>query len=136
MTVALRLVSLFFIFLLFSCDAPHPYQQGEILYVNFCSNCHMTDGSGLQNLIPPLNNKEYLKGKNDIIACAIVKGVKGEIQIAGKTYNTEMEPIMALNDIEITNVINYIQYTWGDGVYAQNPEVVEALKECLGVEEW
>ena len=129
MTVALRLVSLAIFLFLIGCQS-NPFQQGEILYVNFCSNCHMTDGSGLQNLIPPLNNSDYLKNKNSVIACAIRNGVKGELQIDGKVFNNEMEAIKVLNDVEITNVINYIQHTWGDREYVQIPEIKNALKEC------
>jgi len=90
----------------------------------------MTDGSGLQNLIPPLNNSDYLKNRNSVMACAIRHGVKGELQIDGKTFNNEMEAIKVLNDVEITNVINYIQYTWGDGTYVQIPDIKEALEGC------
>ncbi len=92
----------------------------------------MTDGSGLQNLIPPLNNSDYLKNKNNVIACAIRNGVSGELNIDGKVFNNEMEAIPVLNNIEITNIINYIQYTWGDGTYAQNPEIKKALEGCAG----
>lgn len=117
-------------FLFTNCEQA-PYQQGEILYVNFCSNCHMTDGEGLQNLIPPVNNGDYLRNNTSRIACAIRKGVEGEIIMDGRKFNNPMEAIPQLNDVEITNVINYMLYTWGEtDKYVSNQEVKDILAIC------
>lgn len=114
-----------------SCEAPSPYSQGELLYTNFCSNCHMTDGEGLVNLIPPLNDPEYLQQKSLQMACTIRNGVKGEITVAGRKFNNEMEPVYPLNDVEITNVINYILYKWGEtNNYVSHEDVKDLLDEC------
>jgi len=113
------------------CEPPSPYQQGELLYTNFCSNCHMTDGEGLANLIPPMNHGAYLRGNHAKIACSIRNGVKGEIMIAGRKFDNEMEPVYPLNDVEITNVINYMLYMWGEtDEYVSHKEIKGILDSC------
>ena len=124
-----------FLFLLFfaSCESPAPYKQGELLYTNFCSNCHMTDGEGLANLIPPMNHADYLRGNHAKIACAVRNGVKGEIEVAGRKFNTEMEPVYPLNEIEITNVINYMLYKWGDTEEYVSPREIKAVLDSCSI---
>ena len=108
-----------------------PYQQGKILYENFCSNCHMTDGTGLQNLIPPLNNPEYLRNHIPKIACTIRNGTEGVTTINGQEFDNDMRPILNLNDVEITNIINYLLHTWGEtNHYVSNDQVKEYLNSC------
>lgn len=91
----------------------HPYQQGQILYENFCSNCHMADGSGLEGLIPPLAGADYLRDNQSSLACLIRYGIKDTIIVNGKTYSNPMEGIPNLTEFEITNIINYINQAWG-----------------------
>lgn len=91
----------------------------------------MADGSGLEGVIPPLANADYLEKYRLDIACIIRKGQSGEIVVNGQKYNQEMAGIPQLTDFEITNVINYINTAWGnDYGYTKITEVQEALKDC------
>ena len=126
------LISALFFFLIFfqSCKET-PYAQGKILYENFCESCHMADGSGLETLIPPLVNSDFLEHHQSEIPCIIRKGQIGEITVNGKKYNQEMTAIPQLSDFEINNVMNYINSAWGnDYGYSKITDVQEALKEC------
>ncbi len=91
-----------------------PYIQGEILYSNFCESCHMADGSGLGAEIPPLAGADYLQNNPDKIACMIRHGLSEEIIVNGVTYNQLMPGIEVLSDVEITNIVNYINQAWGN----------------------
>lgn len=129
-----RLFGLLFVFAcLFaggSCGNP-PFYQGEILYVNFCVNCHMEDGKGLKGVIPPLVGADYIKNNPVGIACAIRKGLEGEIVVNDTTYNQPMAAIPQLNDVEITNIINYICQAWGNNYgVVKLEEVKQALQNC------
>lgn len=116
--------------LVLNCDS-NPYQQGKILYSNFCESCHMTDGSGLAGNIPPLVNADYLKNNQDKLACIIRYGQQGPIVVNDTTYNEAMPGVPQLTDFEIANVINYINHAWGnDYGFIQIDEVRESLKEC------
>ncbi len=109
----------------------YPYQQGKILYTNFCENCHMADGSGLKALIPPLAGSDYLEKNTSAIPCIIRNGIKGEMTVNGTVYNTEMAGIERLTEFEITNIINYIHTSWGNDLpIVEHLQVREWLKPC------
>lgn len=113
-----------------SCDQ-YPYQQGKILYTNFCENCHGTDGLGLKALIPPLAGSDYLGTNGDKLPCIIRAGIKGEVVVNGKTFNNEMPGTDKLTEFEITNIINYIHTSWGNELpIVEHLQVREWLKPC------
>ncbi len=127
------IASLIISFYLIALQACHdtPYNHGKIMYENFCANCHMEDGSGLEQVIPPLAGADYLLKHKDEIACIIRYGQKGEIIVNGQTYNQEMTASPQLTDNEITNIINYINSAWGNNYgYTKITEVKESLKSC------
>lgn len=116
--------------LLAGCEG-QPYRQGQILYQNFCANCHMDDGSGLQGNIPPLAGSDFLRQNQELVPCIIRYGQEGPIVVNGKTYNNPMAAIPQLSDIEITNIINYINHSWGnDFGYVQFETARQMLKRC------
>lgn len=118
-------------FLFFSCEDKSPYTHGKILYENFCANCHMEDGTGLLNIIPPLAGADYLHLYPEKLPCLIRAGIKGDVLVNGKTYSTEMPGVPKLTEFEITNVINYINTSWGnDNKIVKHLDVRNALKVC------
>lgn len=131
----LGLVSFFMLILfasifLTNCESK-TYHQGEILYQNFCANCHMEDGSGLKNIIPPLASADYVKNNQELLPCIIRNGQEGEITVNGIKYNSPMAGTNRLSPFEIANIINYINTAWGnDFGYAKFEEIKEILEEC------
>lgn len=126
---------LFFVNFVWFCIncTDQPYKQGAILYQNFCSNCHMDDGSGLENVIPPLNVKTFTGVEPGRVACSIRYGVKGTLLIEGKTYTGTMAAIPKLSDFEITNILNFMHHSWGDPANRRHislKEVKTALEGC------
>jgi len=122
---------LFALLLSFSACEQYPYQQGKILYTNFCENCHGTDGQGLKSLIPPLAGSDFLSKNQEAVPCIIRAGQKGEITVNGKTYSTEMPAIEKLTEFEITNIINYIHTSWGNELpVVEHLQVREWLRAC------
>lgn len=115
---------------LYNCDS-QPYRQGEILYQNFCANCHMDDGSGLVGNIPPLAQSDYLKENQSRLACIIRYGMEGEVVVNGKTYQNPMPAIPQLTEFEIANIINYVNQAWGnDYGYLPMDEVRKSIDIC------
>ncbi len=118
------------IFCLMQCEQ-QPYVHGEILYTNFCVNCHMEDGSGVAGLIPPLAQADYVELNQELLPCIIRYGLEDEIEVNGRTYEQPMQGIKKLTDTEIANIINYINTSWGND-YPIMPlgQVRAILEEC------
>jgi len=99
---------------IYACGDGNPYTQGQILYENKCASCHMDDGSGLEKVIPPLANSDYLDKNWEDLACLVRQGIEGPIVVNGVTYNQAMAGIPELSATEIANIYNYINYAWND----------------------
>ena len=120
------------------CDSDsNTYKQGKILYGRYCVNCHMENGSGLQGLIPPLAQSDYLAAHRAELPCILLRGQKGKIVVNGVEYgNQEMLPIKRLTgdpltDFEIANILNYISTSMGNKEKIWTiDEIREGLKSC------
>lgn len=103
----------------------------QIAYENRCASCHGINGEGVKEMIPPLANSDWLVNNQNILACVIKHGIKGPMIVNGKEYDIEMLGQKKLQDIELTNIINYINTSWGNTIPTmKNVEVIEALKAC------
>lgn len=88
-------------------------EAGKEVYQNFCLNCHMANGEGIEKVYPPLANSDYLKNNLEASIRATKYGLKGKIIVNGKVYNNIMAP-MGLSDQEVADVMNYISNSWGN----------------------
>lgn len=115
--------------IIFSCEH-ETYMQGKRLYATQCASCHGEQGEGLEMLIPPLAKVDYVKNNQRSFACIIKNGLKGEISVNGNSYNQIMEGL-ELSDVQITNIINYINHAWGnDYGEVSLPQIKTDLKNC------
>ncbi len=108
-----------------------PYDDGARVYKSYCANCHMDTGEGLGALIPPINGVDYLVKNHDLLPCLIRYGLQDTIVVNGKVYAEQMPAADKLSDIDITNVLNYLNTNLGN----QNPiftleEVRARLEKC------
>lgn len=88
--------------------------QGHNLYDQHCANCHMEEGEGLRQLIPPLAGSDYLKQNQGAVVRGIRHGMAGEMVVNGKTYNQPMPGNIELSEFQIVNIVNYINQAWGN----------------------
>lgn len=106
------------------------YSEGYQLYTLHCANCHQADGSGLANLYPPIQGSSYLMRKADLV-CIIKNGLAGEIHVNGKTFNRPMPANPKLPDLEIAEIVTYVNNTWGkDSTYTPTDSVTAVLTRC------
>lgn len=87
----------------------------------------MDDGSGLEGLIPPLNASTLIRQQPDLLPCIVRNGMEGPARVNGIDYNQVMAPVQGLNDVELANVLNYIQYEWGDRDIFYSPSQIEMI---------
>ena len=117
-------------FLFVECNQK-PFAHGKVMYENFCASCHMEDGTGLVGNIPPLAQADYLKKFSEKLPCIIRYGIHDTISVNGKSYSTPMAGVSQLKDVEIANIINYINHEWGNNNgYTSIKQVQEQLEKC------
>ncbi|MCB0525434.1 MAG: cytochrome c [Lewinellaceae bacterium] len=113
-----------------SCEN-NTYASGGRLYKSTCANCHMETGEGLAGLIPPLAGADYLAKNRDKLACIIRYGLEDTITVNGRVFTEKMDGMPGLSDIQITNLLNYINNSWGNANPAFSyEEVTEILSKC------
>jgi cytochrome c551 len=86
--------------------------QGKDLYKSKCQNCHMGNGKGLRTLIPPLMAADYLHQNQPEVACLIKNGAQTMLTVNGIAYNPTMPAHADLTNLEIAEVMTYINNSW------------------------
>ena len=129
------IVSLLFL-LIVSCQSDEQmefnryYSSGSLIYQNHCQNCHGTNGEGLQGLIPSLKDSVYLRSNKSTLACLVKYGLKKNVTILKRSYDSEMPP-NDLAPIQIANVLTYITNSFGNNMGTINSDEVDAgLGKC------
>ena len=71
---------------------PDPsFVRGQQLYENSCAACHQTSGWGAEGIAPPLVRSPWVLGPEGRLVRIALHGVRGPIEVNGRTYNLEME---------------------------------------------
>ena len=87
--------------------------DGEEIYQDFCLQCHLDNGKGVENTFPPLAKSDYLQNNIEASIRGIKYGLRGGITVNGKTYNGVMVN-QGLYEEEVSDVMNYILNSWGN----------------------
>ena len=125
--VVLTLIGVFVGNILTNGNIEHP---GFTVYKNECAQCHGTNGEGIRDLIPPIADADFAKNNFDSIACWLKNGLNRPIVVNGKEYDQPMYP-SKLNDVQIANVINYINEEYLHTAGKVNSLTIrESLKSC------
>ena len=94
-------------------DLEKSKERGAEIYNGFCVQCHLPNGKGIPGTFPPLAGSDWLKNKRTESIHSVKYGLKGVIQVNGKTYQ-QMMPNPGLENDEIADVMNYIMNSWGN----------------------
>lgn len=86
---------------------------GEVVYIQYCATCHMSDGSGAAPMNPPLIKTSRILGDKDILIDVIVNGLQNA-EVEGKKYNNAMPSFSQLKDDEIASVLTFIRNSFGN----------------------
>ncbi len=104
------------------------YVQGGRLYQFHCESCHMTDGSGLEAIIPPIQTSDYLTNKLTELPCLIRHGI-AEYKLDDSIL-LEMPANYDLTEYEINNIINYLQVKWETNHILSIDSTKQLLEDC------
>ncbi|MBY0435759.1 MAG: cytochrome c [Cyclobacteriaceae bacterium] len=118
----------FFSFQKKTFDLKSSVARGKEVYVAYCISCHMEQGEGIEEVYPPLAKSDYLMADKKRSIQQVLYGVKGEMKVNGKMYNSEMSGF-DLSDQEVSDVLNYIRNSFGNKGAAVTPEEVKANRK-------
>ncbi len=105
------------------------FEAGSKLYVQHCLTCHGPEGTGSEDLIPPLAGTDWVTGDKGRLIRILLHGLSGEIKVNGQVYNQEMPAYAHLSDEEIADILNFVRNNFGNKAAAVIPgEVYEERK--------
>ena len=104
---------------------------GQETYEYHCAGCHGKDGKGLGGIVPPLALADWMEDNQEKLPCVIYNGISTPLVVNGIEYHQEMIGFNYLSEIQLTNIINYINNAWGNKLgYKTVQEVEDLLGEC------
>ena len=107
-------------------DEAHLSEGGK-LFNTYCSVCHQRNGRG-NDRFPPLDGSEWVNGEKAPLIQIILNGMRGEIQVKGKSYNNVMPKLDMIPDEGIAHILTYIRQHFGNEESAVSPEEVTAQR--------
>ena len=103
-------------------------KAGELVYKQYCLQCHMADGAGIPNMNPPLVKTSYVKGDKIKLIKAVLLGFSQPVDIDGQSYSNNMAPHGFLKDQEIADVLTYVRNSFGNKYPAIKPTDVKLAR--------
>jgi mono/diheme cytochrome c family protein len=88
------------------------------VYSQQCSACHQPQGEGAPETFPPLAGNRDLFLSADFLVRVILYGMKGKVDVNGKSFDGEMPPLNVLSDAQIAAVLGYVRGAWGNAALA------------------
>jgi len=102
---------------------------GEKAFVAYCSACHGADGRGVDRAGPPFVGSSWVDGSESRLVRIVLHGVRGTIEVGGKTYSLEMPSFgVALDDVQISRVLTYVRRRFGSTSKPVTPEDVARIR--------
>lgn len=107
--------------------------KGRILYNKHCVTCHGPDGTGLENLAPPLLNSEFVSESKEQLVAIMLYGMYGPLSVDGKDYNfmNAMPGIGTNNELtneNIRNIGNFIRNAFTTSPQDITDKTVDSLR--------
>jgi glucose/arabinose dehydrogenase len=109
--------------------------SGSILYNTYCAACHQRNGSGDNNLFPPLAGADWVTGDVDRLIDIVLNGMQGDIHVNGKSFNGLMPPNHHLDDHAIASILTYIRTNFGNRASPVNALQVRKIRSASRVAE-
>ncbi len=85
-------------------DPQRLIHDGQPLYVQNCSSCHGTDGTGQAGKVPRLAGNPIVTLEDPVPIITIVTNGKGKMPAFGQQ----------LDDVQIADILSYIRNAWGN----------------------
>src|SRR5207247_8310594 len=88
-------------------------EPGRIRFQTYCAACHQYDGQRMGDA-PPLAGSPWVTGLEDTLIKIVLHGVRGPIEIEGKTYDQEMPGFgRVLSDADVASLLSFVRRRFG-----------------------
>ena len=104
---------------------PTTLASGKDLFEKNCAACHQLFGQGAQQ-VPPLDGSPWVSGSQERLIRIVLHGLRGPIEIRGKTYDLEMPSFgTRFSDEQISDFLTYVRQQFGE----PSPPIAAAARE-------
>jgi len=125
--------------LLAGCATTHNHaalpvaDPGKILFASYCAACHLSNGPGMAAEAPPLDGSPWVKGPGDRLVKIVVQGLRGAVEIGGKTYNQEMPAVgQSLTDDQVASLLSFVRRQFGGASVPMPSSAVSRVRAASG----
>ncbi|MBK5292851.1 MAG: cytochrome c [Acidobacteriia bacterium] len=103
-------------------------EHGRIQFQNYCAACHQYDGQGMGDA-PPLDGSPWVTGPEDRLIGIVLHGVRGPMEVSGKTYDLEMPGFgQVLSDAGAASLLSFVRMRFGAPVAPIAPAAVSRVR--------
>lgn len=108
---------------------------GLRVYNANCLACHQASGDGIPGVFPPLRGhvSEVLaaEGGREYLVSAVLFGLAGRIEVAGRSYDGLMPSWGHLGDAQLAAVLSYVATAWAGPHDLSRDDLVFTPEEVL-----
>ncbi len=107
-----------------------PYADpGRTQFESYCAACHLSGGPGMMGEAPPLEGSSWVSGSEIRLIEIVLHGLRGPLEIRGKTYNREMPAFgKVLTDAEIASLLSFVRKRFGGAAIPVLPAAVGQVR--------
>jgi putative membrane-bound dehydrogenase-like protein len=105
------------------------FEAGKATFLIVCAACHQPHGLGQEGLAPPLVDSPWVTGSEQRLVRIILQGLRGPINVNGKTVSLEMPPLAVLDDDQIASLMTYVRREWNHNASPVAPAFVAKVRE-------
>jgi mono/diheme cytochrome c family protein len=106
-------------------------ERGSAQFEAQCASCHERDGRGTEGGPPPLQGSPWVSGPETRLIKIVLHGMRGKVEVNGKTYNLEMPGFgKVLTDEDIAAVVSFVRGSWGGRTEPIAPAEVRRVRDA------
>lgn len=110
---------------------------GKKVYESQCNACHVSDGSGIRNMIPTLaGNAQVNSADASSLLNVVLNGSEGPFTHANPTAAGMPAFAWKLSDSNIADVMTYIRNSWGNAAQPVTTEQVKQARQTTQAAQW
>lgn len=112
-------------------------KEGKYVFESQCGACHVSNGSGIRNMIPALANNPQVNSPDPAsLLNVVLKGSDGPLTHANPTAAGMPAFDWKLSDENIADALTYVRNSWGNAAAPITAETVAKARQSLKAKPW